>query len=300
MRVGITGANGYVGTILRAAFAEARHEVIAFARSNRMTSEAADGVAEWRPYEIKRPPSEAAFSDLDVLIHGAWDLTLVSAGDVWGVNVSGSQHLLRNAVDAGVRRVIFISSMSAYKGTRQLYGQAKLACERTASSLGAVSTRLGLVYGPGWGGMAGALRRLTKLPVIPLIGARSYQFTVHEADMAAAMVRIAEADTPFPEPVGLANPEPVPFRRLMNEIAASEGRTQCTVAVPWQLVSGFLKTAEALHAPLPFRSDSILGLVHPAAEVPGVERLRQLGIEFRTFSLNDDRPSSSRRLRQCS
>jgi nucleoside-diphosphate-sugar epimerase len=229
-------------------------------------------------------------SDLDVLINGAWDLTLVSAGDVWGVNVSGSQHLLRNAADAGVRRVIFISSMSAYKGTRQLYGQAKLACERTANSLGGVSTRLGLVYGPGWGGMAGALRKLTNLPVTPLIGARSHQFTVHEEDMAAAMVRIAESDMPLPEPVGLANPEPVPFRRLMKEIAASQGRTLRAVPVPWQLVSGVLKAAEALHVPLPFRSDSIVGLVHPAAEVPGVERLKELGIKFRSFSLDGDRP----------
>ncbi|TIU81360.1 MAG: hypothetical protein E5W01_20570, partial [Mesorhizobium sp.] len=60
MRVGITGANGYVGTILRAAFAEEGHEVIAFARSNRVTSESAAamvGVAERRPYELKRPPS---------------------------------------------------------------------------------------------------------------------------------------------------------------------------------------------------------------------------------------------------
>ncbi|UCI25725.1 NAD-dependent epimerase/dehydratase family protein [Mesorhizobium sp. B2-8-5] len=292
MRVGITGANGYVGTILRAAFTEEGHEVIGFARSNRVTSESAAGVAEWRPYEIRHPPSGAALSDLDVLIHGAWDLTLVSTGEVWGVNVSGSQHLLRNAADAGVRRVIFISSMSAYKGTRQLYGQAKLACERTARGLGGVSTRLGLVYGPGWGGMAGALRKLTNLPMTPLIGARSHQFTVHEVDMAAAMVRIAESDMPLPEPVGLAHPEPVPFRRLMQEIAASQGRTLRAAPVPWQIVSGVLKAAETLHVPLPFRSDSILGLVHPAAEVPGVEQLKQLGIEFRSFSLGRDRPSS--------
>jgi nucleoside-diphosphate-sugar epimerase len=279
MRIGITGANGYVGTILRAAFAEQGHEVIAFVRS----AAAMVGVVECRPYEIERPPSGAAFSDLDALIHSAWDLTLVSVGDVWGVNVSGSQHLLGNAADAGVRRIIFISSMSAYEGTRQLYGQAKLACERTASSLGGVSTRLGLVYGPGWGGMAGALRKLTNLPVTPLIGARSHQFTAHEADVAAAMVRIAESDMPLPEPVGLANPEPVPFRWLMKEIAASQGRTLRAVPVPWQPVSGFLKVAEALHVRLPFRSDSVLGLVKPTVEVPGLERLKELGIEFRSF-----------------
>ncbi|TIV43113.1 MAG: epimerase, partial [Mesorhizobium sp.] len=97
--------------------------------------------------------------------------------------------------------------------------------------------------------MAGALRKLTNLPVTPLIAARSHQFTVHEADMAAAMVRIAESDVPLREPVGLANPEPVPFRRLMKEIAASQGRTLRAVPVPWQLVSGVLKATEALHVP---------------------------------------------------
>jgi nucleoside-diphosphate-sugar epimerase len=280
MRVGITGANGYVGTVLRAAFAEAGHQVIAFTRPNRVASTAT------RPYEIKHPPSGAALSDLDVLIHCAWDMSLVSAGNVWGVNVSGSQHLFRNAAEAEVRRVIFMSSMSAYQGTQQLYGQAKLACERTVISLGGVSTRLGLVYGPGWGGMAGALRKLAKLPVTPLIAARSHQFTVHEADMATAIVRIAESDILLAEPIALANPEPVPFRHLMKEIAASQGRTLRAVPVPWQLVSGLLKTTEALHIPLPFRSDSILGLVHPTTKVPGAERLKELGINFRSFSLD--------------
>jgi nucleoside-diphosphate-sugar epimerase len=289
MRVGITGASGYVGSVLGAAFASEGHEIVAFARSNPAThksSPAMARVAEWRPYTIEHPPSSDALADLDVLIHGAWDLTLVSPGDVWGVNVSGSQRLLRNAAAAGVRRIIFISSMSAYEGTRQLYGRAKLACEHTASGLGGVSTRLGLVYGPGWGGMAGALRKIANLPITPLVGADSHQFTVHEADMAAAIARIAESDEPLPEPVGVANPEPVPFRRMMEEIAASQGRTFRPVPVPWRLVHGALKIAEALNVPLRFRSDSILGLVRPAAGVPGAKRLKELGIEFRAFSLH--------------
>jgi len=76
----------------------------------------------------------------------------------------------------------------------------------------------------------------------------------------------------------------------MKEIAASQGRTLRAIPVPWQLVSGILKAGEALHVPLPFRSDSVLGLVHASAEVPGIERLKELGVEFRSFSPNGDRP----------
>ena len=74
-----------------------------------------------------------------------------------------------------------------------------------------------------------------------------------------------------------------PARHLLGS-----ARTQHTT-----LVDPELKPGVTLCAPLdtlPFRSDSILGLLHPAAEVPGVERLKELRIEFRRFSLDDQRP----------
>ncbi len=85
------------------------------------------------------------------------------------------------AVSSGVRRTITLSSMSAYPGTRQLYGRAKLDVEVPALNRGMVVVRPGLVYGPGWGGMAGTLRRLANLPVLPDFGPRAHQFTVSEA-----------------------------------------------------------------------------------------------------------------------
>ena len=45
------------------------------------------------------------------------------------VNVGGTQRLLAAAASANAGFCL-ISSMSAYAGTRQLYGRAKLACER--------------------------------------------------------------------------------------------------------------------------------------------------------------------------
>ena len=74
-----------------------------------------------------------------------------------------------------------------------------------------------------------------------------------------------------------------PARHLL-----SGARTQHTTLLAPELSAGV-----TLCAPLdtlPFRSDSILGLLHPAADVPGVERLKELGIEFRRFSLDDQRP----------
>jgi nucleoside-diphosphate-sugar epimerase len=286
VRIGVTGANGYVGTVVRQRLAADGHEAVAFARSAVPGDDVADPSAV-RPFDLRRPPGADLLGDLDALVHCAWDLSLVSEGDVWGVNVAGTERLLRNAVDAGVGRTVLISSMSAYAGTRQLYGLSKLACERTAASLGAVTARPGLVYGPGWGGMIGALRKMTRLPITPLIGSRSHQFTAHEDDVAAAIVRLATAPSVPTVPLGLAHPDPIGFGELLETIAALDGRRIRTVPLPYPPVYGALRVGELLRLPLPFRADSIHGLVHPAPGVPGIDEVRDLGIEFRAFSPSD-------------
>ena len=69
--------------------------------------------------------------------------------------------------------------MSAYPGTNQLYGRAKLETERIALKLGMAAVRLGLVYGPGWGGMAGSLKKMADLPVIPIVAGKI--LSIHSA-----------------------------------------------------------------------------------------------------------------------
>ena len=109
-----------------------------------------------------------------------------------------------------------------FDGTKQLYGRAKLDIEAQARRFGACSVRPGLVYGRRAGGMAGTLQRLTRLPVVPLIGGRSYQFTVHEDDFADAIVALADAPAVPADPIGIANPVPVPFGQIMDRFARDQ------------------------------------------------------------------------------
>src|SRR5205823_7054286 len=129
------------------------------------------GEAADRRYDMTAPPASDVLSSVDVLVHAAYDLSLTRRVDVWRVNVEGTRRLLDAAVGAGVTRIIVVSTMSAYDGTSQIYGQAKLAIEAATLAAGGAVLRPGLVYGDRPGGMVGALRRLARLPVVPLIGA---------------------------------------------------------------------------------------------------------------------------------
>jgi nucleoside-diphosphate-sugar epimerase len=276
--VAITGARGYVGSLLRQAFAADGWRTASLVRRP------LPGDTSARRYDLTQMPSPTLLDGVDTLVHCAWDLSVTRRAEISQVNVGGTATLLELAKRVGVRRVIFVSSMSAYDGTSQLYGRAKLECERTAAGLGQGVVRLGLVYGPGWGGMAGSLRRMTRLPVTPLLAGGSYQYTVHEDDMTSAIVRLASiAEIPF-VPLGIAHPEPVKFGHLVREIGRTSGHTPRLLPVPWQIGYATLRAGEAVGARLPFRADSLLGLARPAKDVPNQGTTRELGLSFRPFS----------------
>ncbi len=273
--VAITGASGYVGGVLRARCAERGWPIVSLVRSP--TGEGA------RRYTLDEPPDADLLAGVDVLIHCAYDLSVVRPPDIWRVNVGGTRALLELARRSGVTRTIVVSSMSAYAGTLQLYGQAKLDVEAHARGAGAIAVRPGLVYGPDAGGMAGALTALTRLPLVPVVAARSHQFTVHQDDLADAMEGLALAPDVPADPVGLANPQPVAFREIIEGLARMSGRRCRTIPVGWRFLHAGLRLCERAGVPVPFRSDSLLGLVHPAPAVPNLEVLDALSVSLRRF-----------------
>ena len=146
--------------------------------------------------------------------------------------------------------------------------------------------RPGLVYGPGGGGMAGTLRRLAVLPVLPDFGPRARQFTVSEEDFAAAMVALAGADCVPSVPVGIAHPDAVGFSALLTGFAAGLGAPPPRfVPVPAMAAYSALRALELLPVALPVRADSLLGLVRPAPEVPNTRILAELGVDLSPFAV---------------
>ena len=276
--VAITGANGYVGSLLRRSFAAADWRVVSLIRRP------AQGDMDAAHYDLRHEPPATLLQGIDTLILCAWDLLTTRSAEIWRFNVRGTAALLELAKNSGTRRVIFVSSMSAYDGTGQIYGRSKIACEDTATQLGHCVVRLGLVYGPGWGGMAGAMVRMTRLPITPLLAGKSYQYTVHEEDVCTAIVRLADIKKVPLVPLGIAHPEPIKFESLIRQVGLANGHMPRLVPIPWQAAYVALSLCEAAKIPTPFRADSLLGLARPAPQVPSLTTIKELGLSFRPFS----------------
>lgn len=278
--VGITGAGGYLGGSLVTRLRESGTDVIEYRRG---ATSSGDGVRE---LELGGEYSKGTFSGVTCLVHTAWDLKETNRRRNWEVNVEGSKRLIAAALDEGVTRVVFVSSMSAYFGTQQEYGLAKLAVERTVLEAHHVVVRPGLVYGsvPGRapGGMALTLSRLARLPVIPVFRDASL-FTVHVEDVVSSLQTLATVGDVPSAIIGLAQGTSTSFSDIMSVFAKEAGSTARLVPVPWHPLLLSLRVAEMCGVKLPVRSDSLLGLTRSAESVPGMDVARGLGLTFRPF-----------------
>lgn len=276
----VTGAGGYLGSRICETLESRGWQV------RRLVRSPGQNHSPELSYDLAKPVTDGvrqALRSADVLIHAAYDLALTSAADIRRVNVEGTRRLLEGAKEAAVGRIIVMSSMSAFDGTSQLYGRAKLEIEAITKEFGGCAVRPGLVYGAGSGGMAGALCRLTTLPIVPVISGGTGVYTVREDDLMMAIYALAIAPTLPLVAISIAHPSRVTLTDLLKTFAVQEGRRCRLVPVPWQLVYWLLRSAEFSRLHLSFRADSVLGLVHTTSNLSGIRQLDKLGVTLHAF-----------------
>jgi nucleoside-diphosphate-sugar epimerase len=276
----ITGASGYLGSQICCTLESRGWQVI------RLTGSQQPRHGQVVSYELAAPITAQvteALQSADALIHAAYDLSLTRFADIWRINVDGTRRLLKAAKEAGTTRIIAFSSMSAFAGTSQLYGRAKLDIEQITVELGGCAVRPGLVHSRQASGMAGAMRKLTTLPIVPVIAGGAGVYTVREEDLMEAIALLASAATLEPGKISLAHPSKVTLVDLLSAFAAQENRRCRFVPVPWRLVYWLLRSVELMRLHLPFRADSLLGLVYTAPSLAGEDQLARLGVTLRAF-----------------
>jgi nucleoside-diphosphate-sugar epimerase len=237
------------------------------------------------PFDLAGAPAGAALEHADALVHVAYDFSQTRWSDIARVNIDGSRRLFAAAQAAEVKRIVCVSTVAAFPGTRSRYGRAKLQIERSAMDVGGAVIRPGLVWGPDGAAMFGALRAaVERLPVVPLPVASDLRVTtVYEDDLAAFLERLLEH---WPGGSGelfvAASEEMLAFGELLRALAAKYAPNRRFVTVPWRPVWLGLR-----RIPPPFPSDRLLSLVNtdsdPLARATGSSE--RYGVNFRPFSL---------------
>lgn len=166
-RVLLTGATGFVGSRIAAAFAATDCELRCTVRESSDTRWVEDTRADLVQADVTNPEALApALEGVDLVVHGAGVTAAPSEDVFYEVNTEGTLNLAKASAEAGVERFVFISSLAARGPDREgaepgagppdapesVYGMSKLAAEERlrgfTDELDVTVLRPGGVYGP--------------------------------------------------------------------------------------------------------------------------------------------------------
>lgn len=260
--VAVTGASGFVGTALTASLAAHGQQVTALSRSG-ATSPQAVKVVQFTDFG-DAGALRAAFNSMEVVVHLAARVHVMREDEAdplaafRRVNVEGTRAVYAAARDAGVKRVVFLSSVKAmgegravpYReadsprpidpyGTSKLEGEQALAEGRALGGPEYVVLRPPLIYGPGVGGNFRRLLRLATLSgYIPLpLGNIPNQRSLVSLGNLVSAIEAAAADPAAADRTYLVSDgEELSTSELLAGLAAGMGRPARLIPCPIRLV----------------------------------------------------------------
>ncbi|WP_328904614.1 NAD-dependent epimerase/dehydratase family protein (plasmid) [Streptomyces sp. NBC_00441] len=240
VRVVLTGATGFIGgAVLREL---GRHRAAsgtvlrAVGRGPRPEGPAS-AADEWVSAELTDPDSlRGACEGADVLLHLASTLG-PDAARCEAVNAGGTAAVMADAVRAGVRRIVHLSTAAVYgRGPHRGIGvdeivpapvsaasRSRLLAERPAREAGAFVLRPGLVLGSGDRWVVPALAELVRRVPSRWDGGRGLLSAVAVDDLARLIAALALSPGSGPAAGGVfhaSHPRPVRNRDLMDTLAA--------------------------------------------------------------------------------
>lgn len=188
MRIAITGATGFVGKATLEAALNKGLQVRALTRRNQHDR----ARVEWVLGTLESDDALAHLvNGVDAVIHVAGLTNTPDTSEFDRANVVGTERMIAGARKAGVKRFVFVSSLSAREPDLSAYGASKARAEELvlASDLDWTIVRPPAVYGPHDKDMF-ELFRSAKYGIVP-VPPRGKTSLIHVEDLARLLVALA-------------------------------------------------------------------------------------------------------------
>jgi nucleoside-diphosphate-sugar epimerase len=212
MRAFVTGATGFLGGALLKRFRERGDEVVALVRDPARARGLVGELVEGDLSDRARLAEQMRGADAVFHLAAVYEVGIPRAerAAMFEANVRGTENVLDAAVDAGVPRIVYVSTVNAFGNTRgrvvdetyerpgadyvSTYDETKhlahvAAKDRIARGAPVVIVQPGTIYGPGDHSVLGGqieLARTGKLKVLALAGVGVN--AVHVDDVAAGLL----------------------------------------------------------------------------------------------------------------
>jgi nucleoside-diphosphate-sugar epimerase len=197
LRVAMTGATGFVGSVTALVICERGHELTALVRDETRAKRLLPASVRTVAGDLQDSSAlDALMSGVDVVVHVAGAISAASETGFMQVNADGTRAVMQAAQRAGVKRFVHVSSLAAREPAISPYCASKAKGEEivttATSDMEWIIVRPPAVYGPGDKATLPLIQQLSRR-VAYLTGRRDQRVSViHVDDLAQALVVAAE------------------------------------------------------------------------------------------------------------
>jgi nucleoside-diphosphate-sugar epimerase len=272
--IAITGANGFLGGELVRHLSRRGWEVVALVRKPKLSD---DPQVRFEYYDMESPIEPGVLDGVDVLVHAAFIKYDAAHPNALEQNVEGTRALLAAAKKSGVKKCIFVSSMSAHDEAVSVYGRQKLATEKLFDAKRDVILRCGLILGNG-GIVQQMAQFMRSKHAVPLIGGGKQPLQVIGVYNLVELIEKAATKNVSGRFVA-ATSQVYTYKEFYQALAKRLETFVIYVPIPYGVLLAMFRTASALHVPLGVGEDNLMGL-KMLRSMESVAGLKKLGVQL--------------------
>lgn len=254
----ITGSNGYLGLFLVSEFKKLGWKVLEFSSSHQ------NNQIKFQLNNLDNINKEI-FKDCNLLIHTSYDYSINEKDFNKNHNVLGSIRLFEIAKSINVEKIINISTISAFKNSKSLYGRVKFEIEQRSRKFNVINLRPGLFFGKN----SKIIKKIENIcrifPIIPMLGSGNFKLHLtNYHDLLQFILEIYE-DKKI-DSLKILYPcteEYITFKELVKIIS----KNKRVLSFPLFLIIFILKIFSILRIKLPLDLDNLKGLIYYNDEI---------------------------------
>ncbi len=248
----ITGSNGYLGSFLVSRFEELGWEVL------QLSSTSKKDQIKFELNNVDNVPKKI-FKDCNLLVHTSYDFSVKEKNFEKNKNIQGSIKLFEIANKMNVEKIINISTMSAFKNSKSLYGQTKFIIEKKSGQFNVINLRPGLFFGSK-SKIFEKIEKICKIfPIVPMIGNGNFRLHLTNYEDFFQFILEIQNDqkTDSSRILYPCTRDYISFKDLIKVIS----KNKKILPIPLFLIFLILKIFYILRINLPLDLDNLKGLV---------------------------------------